>query len=147
MGRTWKDKRIKEALFYLSPRASYSSPVTEERRADHGSALHFKAEQRLLHHPQPSEWQARVQDAPWRARRDFNKDRTLIFPELRQPTTRKQEFISPGSEALGAAESAQAREWASLGKRFPVTPWETWGKYCYISKPFFPQNKNKTTTH
>lgn len=34
MGRTWKDKQIKEALFYLSPRASYSSPATEEWRVD-----------------------------------------------------------------------------------------------------------------
>lgn len=41
--------------------------------------------------------------------RDFDKDRTLIFPELGQPTTGKQEFISPGSEALGAVESAQVR--------------------------------------
>lgn len=39
----------------------------------------------------------------------LNKDRTLIFPELGQPTTRKQEFISPGSAVLGAAESAQVR--------------------------------------
>lgn len=53
VGRTQKDKRIKVALFYLSPRASYLLPATEDLGADHRNALYFKGEERLLHHPQP----------------------------------------------------------------------------------------------
>lgn len=57
MRRTRKDKRIKAALFYLSPWASYLSPLMEERRVDHGMPfiLRQRKDSSIIHSPL-SDW-------------------------------------------------------------------------------------------